>query len=168
MRDSAVPNLQPPALACACFLLGLVLTPFAYIAIGALGGFSGAFSAIALPLLLAGGGFLLARFLRRSTPAAPRRGMALAEAAGWLPVGAFLFFVSNFTLLTTFERIGLFCTLFLACSLVSLPVLLLRRPALLARAQAWPAPRAWAGALAVGGASAALASAYVLSANSFL
>ncbi|SFD38233.1 hypothetical protein [Paracidovorax konjaci] len=92
----------------------------------------------------------------------------LLEFLCWLPLAAFLFFASNFTLLSGIERIGLFCVLLLASSfLVALPVLLARRPALLGRVEQWPSPLIWTWTLASGGLSAALAVAYGFSANSF-
>lgn len=129
--DASVANLPKAALA-AC-ILGLVLSPFGYIAMGALAGFAPAFAWLALPPLLASVGYLLVRFL-----AGPGRGAAskwglLAALFSWLVIAAFLLVISGFTLLTGLERIGLFATVFLAVTLFSLPIFLLRRTALEAR-----------------------------------
>ncbi len=121
--------------ACA---LGLVLCPFAYIAIGALAGFAPAFSFLALPPLLASVGYLLYRFLSRPARSSSSRLHWWAEIGSWIVIAAFLVVVSNFTLLTGFERIGLFSALFLVATLVSLPVVLIRRTALRERLRRLP------------------------------
>ena len=130
------PNLPSTGLS-AC-VLGLVLCPFAYIAIGALTGFAPAFSFLTLPPLLASVGYLLYQFLSRPVRGSSSNLLVLAEIVSWILVAAFLVVVSNFTLLTGFERIGLFSTLFLVATLVSLPAVLVRRTALRERLRRLP------------------------------
>ena len=113
----------------AC-ILGLALCPFAYIAIGALGGFAPAFSFLALPLLLASSGFLIYRFIWKRTWVRANKLLLLAEAGSWVLIVTFLGIVSGFTLQTRFERAGLFATLFLSVSLLCLPLVLMRNTAL--------------------------------------
>ncbi len=126
--ESSGPKLPSTGLS-AC-VLGLVLCPFAYIAIGALTGFAPAFSFLTLPPLLASAGYLLYRFLSRPVPGSSSNLLVLAEIISWILIAAFLVVVSDFTLLNRFERIGLFSMLFLVTTLVSLPTVLVRQTAL--------------------------------------
>lgn len=134
--ESPSPNLPSAGLA-AC-ILGLVLCPFAYIAIGALTGFAPAFSFLTLPPLLASAGYLLYRFLSRPVQGSSSNLLVSAEVVSWILIAAFLVVVSGFTLLTRFERIGLSSTLFLVATLVSLPSVLMRRTALQERLRRLP------------------------------
>lgn len=127
-----------PALGLSACVLGLVLCPFAYIAIGALSGFAPAFALIALPPLLVGVGYLLYRYLRTPAQGAASAWQLLAEGLAWLPVIGFLWVVSDFTLLTSLERVGWLSTLFLSTTLIALPIVLRRRTALASRLQRWP------------------------------
>jgi hypothetical protein len=135
-RDAA--GLHLPSAGLAACVLGLVLCPFAYIAIGALRGFAPAFSYLTLPPLLAGAGYLLYRFLSRPAQAPSSTLLLSAEVVSWILIALFLVAVSNFTLFTRFERIGLSATLFLVATLVSLPVVILRRTALQGRLSRLP------------------------------
>ncbi len=164
--ESAGPHLPSAGLA-ACFL-GLVLSPFAYIGIGALGGFAPAFSFLMLPPLLASVGYLLYRFLSRPTRDSPGYLLVLIEIVSWISITAFLVMVSNFTLLTKFERIGLFSTLFLAATLVSLPTVLMRRTALEERLRRLPNAVTLLLLLAVLLAAVATMTLYLLRAPAFL
>lgn len=143
-----------PVVVLSSFIIGLLLTPLVYIAIGALGGFSMAFSLLSLPPLLGSMLFLLRRLVA-SSPAqgTAGRGLMAAEAVCWLLVGFFLLIVSGFTLLTTQERFGLFCVLLLLASVLASPWVLLRPSALVARVAQWPAQLVVAGALAAAVAS---------------
>lgn len=114
-------------------VFGLVLCPFAYIAIGALAGFAPAFSFLALPPLLASIGYLIYRFFSKPGCRSANNLHLLAEIVSWMLILGFLIVASNFTLLTKSERIGLFSTLFLITSFVSLPAVLIRKTALGAR-----------------------------------
>jgi len=117
--------------ALAACILGLVLCPFLFIAVGALSGFSDAFSFVMLPPFLLGSGFLLARFLSKPSDRAMRSVLLLAiEGVSWVAVGTFLYFVSGFNLMSGLERSGAACTSFLVASAASLPIVLLRRTAL--------------------------------------
>ena len=135
-REAADPNLPSAGLA-AC-VLGLVLCPFAYVAIGALAGFAPAFSFLTLPPLLASAGYLLYRFLSKPAQGSSSTLLLSAEVVSWIVIAAFLVVVSGFTLLTRFERIGLSSTLFLVATLVALPGVLLRRTALQQRLRRFP------------------------------
>jgi hypothetical protein len=138
LRQSEAAGHHLPSAGLAACVLGLVLCPFAYIAIGALRGFAPAFSFLTLPPLLASAGYLLYRFLSRP-PQGPSNMLLLsAEVFSWILIGLFLVVVSGFTLVTRFERFGLSATLFLVASLVSLPVVLLRRTALQQRLSGLP------------------------------
>ncbi len=119
-------------------ILGLILCPFAYIAIGALGGFAPAFSLIALPPLLASSACLLYRFLSSPAATSAKQRWLFIQILCWFLIAVFLGIVSGFTLLTTAERFGLFSTLFLACTLLSLPIVMKRNNALSAKLQTWP------------------------------
>jgi|GEM_PF-6680875 hypothetical protein len=107
-------------------IMGLQLTPLVYIGIGALGRFAAAFALISLPLLLACGLFLFYLYLRTGICTSLKRWLRAAGAVAWLLLAFFLVIASGFTLLTTAERIGLFCTLALVMSLVAAPWMALR------------------------------------------
>lgn len=156
------------SMACSCLILGLLLTPLAYIAIGGLGGFSTEFSLISLPLLAFSILFLLFRFFGKKTPDKSFNLRHAIEVICWLLIIAFLFFVSNFTLLTAFERIGLFTALFIACAIISIPILAILQSALVKRVEAWP--RAWTVAvqLAIGIPAIILTAAYLFTATASL
>ncbi|HEY3742274.1 MAG TPA: hypothetical protein VGL53_20630 [Bryobacteraceae bacterium] len=141
---------NPASAALAACVLGVVLSPFAYIAIGALGGFGPALALVSLPPLLAAAGFLLYRFLSKPiVNSAPSGLLMAAEVVSWILIAGFLVVISNFTLQTKFERIGLSCTLFLVTTVISLPVVLMRRTALQARLRRLPNGVAWVLAVAV-------------------
>jgi hypothetical protein len=109
----------------AC-VLGLAVSPFFFIATGALSGFSPAFSFIVLPPLVASDGFLLSRLLKRPIVKRTRVLQLAAESVAWLVVAAFMMLVSGGNLQTTTERVGLSCSYFLLASLLCLPLTLLR------------------------------------------
>ncbi len=164
--DASVTNL-PKAVLAAC-ILGLVLAPFGYIAMGALAGFAPAFSWLALPPLLASVGYLLIRFLARQGRGAASKPALLAELFSWMVIAAFLAVVSGFTLLTRLERIGLFATVFLAATLLSLPIFLLRRTALAERLKPLPQPLTLFLLLTVLAVAAVALGNYLLHAPAFL
>ena len=116
-----------PATALAACMLGLIVSPYFYIAFGALGAFPPAFSFIMLPPLILGSGFLFWRFLAK--PNDTKRGILFLvfEGLGWLAVIAFVIFVSRINLLTMFERFGLSCAFFLVASICALPVVAFRK-----------------------------------------
>lgn len=87
---------------------------------------------------------------------------------GGFLIAAFLIVVSNFTLLTGFERIGLFSTLFLVATLVSLPAVLVRRTALEERLRRLPDVVALPLLLAVLLAAVVTMAVYLLRAPAFL
>ncbi|XVJ69342.1 MAG: hypothetical protein HEQ39_06585 [Rhizobacter sp.] len=129
-----------PVIVLTSFIMGLLLTPLVYVAIGALGGFSMAFSILSLPLLLVSTLFLMRRFLLRiSAPGKAGLGFMVVELVCWLLVGVFLFIVSGFTLLTAEERMGQFCVLLLIATVLATPLVLLRPSALARRVAQWPA-----------------------------
>lgn len=158
-----------PAVILSSFIMGLLLTPLGYIAIGALGGFSPAFSVLSLPLVLGSTLFLLFRFLPR-IPASEvtRRWLMAIEFASWLLVGLFLIIVSGFTLLTTWERIGLFCVLLSAASVLVTPFMFLRPSALATRVAQWPAPIPLVCSVSFAGLSIVCAVIYLLTPSRFL
>jgi hypothetical protein len=129
-QQSEVAGSKLPNLGLSACVLGLVLCPFAYIAIGALTGFAPAFSFLALPPLLASVGYLLYRYLLRQGRGSSNKLLVTTEIVSWILIAAFLVVVSDFTLLTRFERIGLFCTLFLVTTMVSLPIALINQTTL--------------------------------------
>ncbi len=132
-----------PSAGLAACVLGLLLCPFAYIAIGALRGFGIAFTLITAPPLLASSGYLLYRFLSRPVQDGASRPLFVwAEAVSWVIIAAFLVLVSGFTLMTGLERIGLTSALFLATTVISFPVVLIRRMALQERLMRLPSTAA--------------------------
>jgi hypothetical protein len=120
----------PSAGLSAC-ILGMVLVPFAYIAIGALSAFAVGFAVLTVPIVLVAAGYLLYRLL--SKPPRPADVSVLprvGEIVSWVLIACFVTLVSSFNLLTRFERVGLTCTLFLASFALALPVVLMRPTAL--------------------------------------
>lgn len=138
LQQSEATGSKFPSLGLSACVLGLVLCPLAYIAIGALTGFAPAFSFLSLPLLFASTGYLLYRYLSKPGRASSSKWLMTAEMVSWILIIAFLVIVSDFTLLTKFERIGLFCSLFLVASLISLPFVLMRQTALRERLKRLP------------------------------
>ena len=114
---------MPAALLTAC-LLGLWSSPWGYVAMGALFQFSPMASLFLLPPLLLGQGYLGWRYLVPLSGSTARSRL-LAEVPAWAAILFFLYVVSNFTLMTLFERLGLFSTIHLICvglGLLSLPL----------------------------------------------
>jgi len=118
-----------PAAALAACALSLAICPIGFIATGTLGMYPPAFGYLMVPPFVLGCGYLLVRYLAR--PGAPRRlPLLLLELPSWIAVLALLFFLSNYSLVTSFERAGGVCVAFLAALALCLPVALLRRTAL--------------------------------------
>jgi hypothetical protein len=137
-QRSEAPRANLPSAGLAACVLGLVLCPFAYIAIGALRRFAPAFALVTLPPLVASAAYLLFRFLSKPAQSPSRALHVFAEVVSWVLIVAFLVLVSEFTLVTTFERIGFTAALFLVATLVSLPYVLLRKTALQERLKRLP------------------------------
>lgn len=131
-------NPEIPAVGLASCIVGLVVSPYLYIAIGALFQFPPAFSFVALPPLLFGSGFLLRRFLAKPTGRAMSLITLAIEVVSWTGIVIFLFLISRFNLFTLFERAGLFCTFFLLASVLCLPLISLRNTALKQRLKKLP------------------------------
>lgn len=123
----------PSAALTAC-ILGLVICPAPFIAIGARSGLPSAIGFVLLPAFVFGSAFLLVRFLGKTANRSPgAHAMRIAEAAAWVVIAAFLFFVSGVNLMTGVERSGAVSTFFLAASVCWLPVVAVRKTALEAR-----------------------------------
>lgn len=146
----------------ASCILGLVVTPYVYLAMGAPLHFPLAFSLITLPPLVLSSGFLFWRFL--SGPSQSKNGVTrrVLEAVCVLSTVAFLVVISNFSLFTGFERVGIFCASFLGVSACCLPVFLLRPTALEQRLQHLPRGSAMAIVVIVVGLSGVLAMVHLL------
>ncbi|WOI47648.1 hypothetical protein [Acidovorax sp. BLS4] len=130
-----------PVVVLSSVVMGLLLTPMIYVAIGALSGFAMAFAFLSLPSLLACTLILSYRFLARpGVRESSRARFSAVESIAWLLVGSFLFVISDFTLLTLSERVGLFCTLLLIASFLAAPWMALRPCALVVRIAQWPKP----------------------------
>lgn len=128
-----------PVLGLAACVLGLALSPLPFIAVGALSHFAPLFGAVALPAVLAAGGFLLWRYLAAPADRTARaRLLAAGEVLSWTVVAAFLLLVTRYNLMGTFERVGAACTAFLVASALSLPVVAARPGALERRLDALP------------------------------
>ena len=127
-----------PAAALAAFILGLVVCPFVYIAVGAPFTFKPAFSLLMLPPVLVGSGFLLWRFLSKPTEHARNIPFLIIEGISWIAIVTFIILTSRFNLLTGLERFGLFCTFFLLASVSCLPLVLMRNTALEQRLRQLP------------------------------
>lgn len=137
-----------PAAGLAACVLGLVLCPFVFVAniIRRPGAMEAEFWFVTLPPLLICCGYLLYRFLgkpKERASSSPRRLIVkiigwLMEILSWLVIVAFITVVSFYPLNTTFERILISVTFFLFASLLSLPVVLVRKTALQQRLMQLP------------------------------
>src|SRR5688572_30321869 len=94
---------NPAVVGLASCILGLVVSPYVYVAFGAQRQFPLAFSLITLPPLLLGSGFLFWRFLSRPTPGTTSKALLAVEGVCLLIVVIFLVLISRFSLFTTFE-----------------------------------------------------------------
>jgi apolipoprotein N-acyltransferase len=111
--------------------LGLAFSPFLFIAVGAPSNYPPMFSVVMLPPVLLGCGFLILRYLSKSTrPSTRRRTLWAFEGLSWIAIGVFLFFVSNFNFMTPFERVGVVSIAFLVSTAAFVPIALLRATAL--------------------------------------
>jgi hypothetical protein len=114
-----------PLVAC---ILALVICPYLYIAIGTLFRFPPPITYLLLPFFLLGSAFLLWRYLSRPRDRLLRwRVLNAAEAASWVVLLAFLFFISDINLMPTNERVGFAGALFLASWAVCLPLAVIRK-----------------------------------------
>ena len=162
-------NHKTPAVVLSSLIMGLLFAPLGYIAIGALGGFSSAFSMLSLPLLLGSTLFLSSRLLPRVTaPEGSRWWLKALEFVSWSLVGLFLLIVSGFTLLTTWERIGLFCVLLSVASVLIAPFIFLRPSALVAKVAQWPAQVVLVCSVSLAGLLIVCAVTYLLTPSRFL
>lgn len=131
----------------AC-VLGLVLSPFPLVVLGARGEPELALYLKQLAPFFLGPGFLLWRYLSKPSAVSGRQVLLLlAEAVSWIVVGRLLLLVSQVNLQVGFERIGAVCTSFLPMTALSLPIVLRRRTALEHRLSRLP--RAAAAAIVV-------------------
>ena len=122
-------NNLPATLLAAC-VLGLLLSPYIFVAIGALFEFKLiAFPILLTPLLVASG-FLLWQYLSKPTGRNTSLTFMVLESISWIVIVLFLVIVSGFTLLTHSERVGLVSSFFLLASACALPVVFIRNTAL--------------------------------------
>ena len=131
-------KLATPSTILASSVTGLILTPYIYIALGALHQFKPVFSFITLPPLLLASSFLLWRLLAK--PKVAERGiiMLAIEFVSWLAIVTFIIFVSPFNLLTGIHRAGAFCTFFLIASVTCLPLMVILNTSLEQRIKRLP------------------------------
>ena len=129
-----------PAAALAAFVLGSVLCPFVYVVIGALGEFESEISLFLLLLLLTSSGYLLFRFLSKPKESASGGVWRIAEILSWFVIAAFIVVASNIRIpfFTVLARTGFLFMFLLLASLLSLPVVLLRKTALQQRLMKLP------------------------------
>ncbi|GKS88683.1 hypothetical protein VDF98_03380 [Xanthomonas campestris pv. raphani] len=105
----------------AALVLGLLTTPFAYVATGVLGDFSWQFSLLFVPPLLAGVAFLAHELLSRGSGAKPSSLQRVLAVAAWGFVLCFVTIVSGARLQQGWERVGGLCVLWLVCSVLAFP-----------------------------------------------
>jgi hypothetical protein len=144
------------------------MTPYVYIAIGAMHAFDVMVSIITLPPLLLSNGYLLRRYLARPAHSKCAWWACALEALCWAATVTFLIVVSNFTLLTTFERLGLTVTFFAIATIVCVPVVLLRATALQQRLTRVPTQVARLALAAIVAATAVTVAVHLLKAPAFI
>ena len=157
----------PASLLAAC-VLGLLLCPFVYLAIGALRAFEPAMFIITLPPLFASVWYLGQRYLRRAANEPLRIRSVLFEAASWLVIGFFLLVVSNLNLMTPIERAGLFFCIHPVASVVLVPFTVLRTTALKQRLTRLPPWMALTVLAMYAGLAAIMAASYMLLPQRFI
>jgi hypothetical protein len=164
------PARRFPVTALAACLLGLAVSPIAFIAVGAVGQAPPLFRATFLPAFALGCGFLLWRYLSRPQegPVWPTTSLLVAEGLAWIAVLAFLYWTSQVNLLRGFERVGAACTAFLVASVLCLPIVLLRRTALERRLSGLPGGLALTLLLVMLAAASAVMAVYLRSPPEFI
>jgi hypothetical protein len=152
----------------AACVLGLLLCPFVYLAIGALRAFEPAMFVITLPPLFASVWYLGQRYLRRAVNEPLRIRSVLFEAASWLVIGFFLVVVSDLNLMTPLERAGLFFCIHPVASAVLAPFTALRPTALKQRLIRLPPWMALTALAVYAGLAAGMAASYMLLPQRFI
>jgi hypothetical protein len=143
----------------AAMVLGLIVCPLVFVAIGGRRDLRPIFFAAASPPVLAATAFLLFRYLARPSVVPPRMASKILEVLSWVVVTTFLVVVSGVNLLVGIERVGASAGIFLVVSLVWLPILIKRRTAIEHRLARLPARGAGliAGVIAIFAAIAVVA-----------
>ncbi len=172
-----------PAVGLAACLLGAVLCPLIFVVLlGGVemlrrrgGGLPPEFWSVTLPPLLISSGYLLYRFLRKpKEPTADGKRLIVKIASGlmailsWLVIAAFVAIISKYPLNTPFEQAGISLTFFLLASLLSLPIVLMRKTALQQRLMQLPSGGATAALVLVVAISAVIAVVYLMSPARFI
>lgn len=107
-------------------LLAAVLTPLAYIAIGALAAFGAAFSLILLPPLLLACAWLLYQLCFAPPSSAVLHWRTLLTLVAIAILAGFCYLISGFTLFSWWERMAFFATMYSSAMLLALPILWFR------------------------------------------
>jgi hypothetical protein len=148
--DAAVPSevgIDIAAVGLTACVLGLIVCPLPFVALGARAEFSSSFYILRLPPFVLGAGFLLRRYLARATanpterPVHPpvRRLLPLVlEGVSAVVVIEFLVFVSGINLLVGVERWGAVAGSFLVAAVLWLPAAIGRRTVLEGRLMTLP------------------------------
>jgi hypothetical protein len=145
-----------------------LLCPLFYVAIGVLAELKPLASLIISAVLFGGGGFLLWRFVWRRDGGGEGVLLYSVEAIIIVLISAVLFVVSNVTLLTDFERVGLLSLFFVLAFLIALPLVLIRQTALERQLRYLPKAVATAAALVILAPTLALMVSYLFSGPSHL
>ena len=121
-----------PAAGLAACVLGGVLCPFIFVAIAIITAreIEPAFWFVMLPLLLISSGYLLYRFLRKPKEQASNDTRLIAEILSWVVIVAFVAIISKYPFKSPIEQVVTSLILFLLASLLSLPIVLMRKTAL--------------------------------------
>jgi hypothetical protein len=172
-----------PAAGLAACVLGAVLFPLIFVALfGGVdillrrsGGLPPEFWLATLPPLLIGIGYLLYRFLRKPRERASGDTRLSAKIARWLMVvlswfviAVFVVIISKYPLNATFEQVGISLTFFLLASLLSLPVVLIRKTALQQRLMQLPNSIVTAALALVVSVSTVIAVVYLMTPATFI
>lgn len=165
---TAGPRRFPVAPLAAC-VLGLVVCPFAYFAVGALSDLRAPYRYVMVPAFLLASGALLVRYLAKPTEQPGRRlRLLVIEVASWIAIAIFLFIVSGLRLMTGVERVGAACAAFMLASALCLPVVLIRRTALEQRLARLPTAALVTALLAILATSSAAVIAYLTTPPRFI
>jgi len=115
------------AMTLAAIVSAFVLSPWAYVAVGALSHFPFVLAIPSAALLLAATFQVVVVNVRRSAPVRSHSSsMRIPLAASIAASAAAGLVLSRFSLFTRFERIGLFATIWLVASAICLPLIVLR------------------------------------------
>ena len=115
-----------PAIFLSSSIIGLILTPLCYIIIGALTQFESDLCYWFLPAYSLGTLYLLFLYLDGRSSSLKSIEI-LFEIISWVVILCFLYIISNYTLFSWYERVGLFSTFWLVLTVSLIPITVIKK-----------------------------------------